>query len=175
MSLDTFKEQLGPFARDTFLNIGTVLTEEGAPGLTQKQIESVALACGYALSSVPLKDALEASFSSTLDDNDRIGAKSAASIMAMNNIYYRFIHLAEDSELSRLPAKLRMQVIGKPPVDKVTFELMCLGVSALSGCGNCIKAHIHEAKKSGLSQEAIQSIARIASVLHAAAVSHRIS
>jgi hypothetical protein len=34
--------------------------------------------------------------------------------MGMNNIYYRFLHLVEDSEYQTMPARLRMNVIGNP-------------------------------------------------------------
>lgn len=174
MSLDKFKDQLGDHARDTRVNLGNILTEEGAPGLTLRQIQSTALACTYATGSTALREALEAEFSGTLSADDISGAKAAASIMAMNNVYYRFMHLAEDDELAAMPARLRMQVIGKPPVDKATFEVMCLAVSAIAGCGNCIKSHVHELKKAGLAPEAAQSAARIAAVIHAAAVGQRI-
>lgn len=174
MSVEKFKDSLGDHAKDTRVNLGNILTEEGAPGLTLKQIQATALSCVYATGSIPLREALEADFAGSLTAEEILGAKSAASIMAMNNIYYRFMHLSEDDELSKMPAKLRMQIIGKPPVEKATFELMCLAVSALSGCGNCIKSHIHELKKVGISNEGIQSTARIAAVINAAAVSHRI-
>ncbi|MCX6123179.1 MAG: carboxymuconolactone decarboxylase family protein [Proteobacteria bacterium] len=174
MTLATFKETLPDFARDTKINLGSILTEEGAPGLTLKQIQGTALACVYATGSLPLREALESEFAASLPPEDVLAAKSAASVMAMNNVYYRFLHLLEDDEIQKLSAKLRMQVIGKPGIDKTTFEAYCLGVSALSGCGNCIKSHAHELKKAGLSNEGIQSIARIAAVINAASVSHRI-
>jgi lipoyl-dependent peroxiredoxin subunit D len=174
MSLEEFKEQLGEHARDARVNLGNILTEDGAPGLTLSQIQGVALACTYAIGSDALRKALESEFANTLSDDMVAAAKAAASIMAMNNIYYRFMHLADDAELALLPARLRMQVISKPPTDKPTFELMCLAVSAIAGCGNCIKAHVAELKKAGLSPEAAQSAARIAAVIHAAAVCQRI-
>lgn len=40
-----------------------------------------------------------------------------------------------------MPANLRMSVIGNPGIDKVNFELNCLAVSAINGCGMCIEAH----------------------------------
>lgn len=174
MSLELFKDQLGDHARDARVNLGNALTEEGSPGLSLLQIHGTALACVYATGSVALREALEAEFTSQLPQEVIAAAKAAASIMSMNNVYYRFMHLAEDEELAKLPAKLRMQVIGKPPIDKPSFEVMCLAVSALAGCGNCIKAHIHEIRKAGLTNDAVQSAARIASVVQAAGVSHRI-
>lgn len=35
-------------------------------------------------------------------------AKSAVSIIAMNNVYYRFVHLASNPEYKTMPARLRM-------------------------------------------------------------------
>lgn len=168
MSLEQFRDSLGDFARDTKINLGTVLSEDGAPGLSLSQIRGTALACAYATGSASLKEALEVEFKDTLSAEEVAAAKAAASIMAMNNVYYRFLHMLEDEEVGKLPAKLRMQVIGKPGIDKATFEVYCLAVSAIAGCQNCIKSHAHELRKAGLSAEAIQSAARIAAVINAA-------
>ena len=69
-------------------------------------------------------------------------AKSAAAIMGMNNIYYRFLHLVEDGEYSTMPARLRMNIIANPGVDKVDFELWCTTVSAVNGCGMCLDSRL---------------------------------
>ena len=61
--------------------------------------------------------------------------------MAMNNIYYRFVHLVHAADYKTLPAKLRMTAMAKPGVDKVDFELWSLVVSAINGCGMCLEAH----------------------------------
>jgi len=89
--------------------------------------------------------------------------------MAMNNVYYRFIHLAADDEIKKMPANLRMQVIANPGVPKVDFEIMSLAVSAINGCGMCMESHVHEVVKAGLSKQGAQSAIRIAAVLNAAA------
>ncbi|MBV9576880.1 MAG: carboxymuconolactone decarboxylase family protein [Gammaproteobacteria bacterium] len=64
---------------------------------------------------------------------------------------------------------LRMNVIANPSIDKVDFELSCLAVSAINGCGMCMDAHTHELSKVAISQVAIQSAIRIASVVNAVA------
>ena len=61
--------------------------------------------------------------------------------MAMNNIYYRFVHLVHAADYKTMPAKLRMNAMAKPGVDKVDFELWSLAVSAVNGCGMCLEAH----------------------------------
>lgn len=96
-------------------------------------------------------------------------ARSAAAIMAMNNIYYRFTHLVGDEEYRTLPARLRMNAIAKPAGEKTDFELYSLAVSAINGCGMCMASHEQVLRKSGIAREAIQSVARIASVVHAVA------
>ncbi len=92
--------------------------------------------------------------------------------MAMNNVYYRFTHLAGNQEYRNLPAKLRMNVIGQPGIDKVDFELFSLAVSAMNGCGMCIDSHEQILKKAGVTAEAIQTAVRIGAVLKAVATVH---
>jgi alkyl hydroperoxide reductase subunit D len=90
--------------------------------------------------------------------------------MAMTNIYYRFVHLAGDPDYKTMPAKLRMNILANPGVDKRDFELWSLAVSAINGCGLCIEAHDRALKAAGVSREAIQQAIRIAAVIHAVAV-----
>lgn len=168
MTMSNIISKLPDFARDIRLNLETVLSKEGAPGLSEAQIGGVALACGYSLGNRELNAALENDFGDRISPEIKEAAKSAATIMGMNNIYYRFMHLAEDPELAKLPARLRMTIIGKPGIDKTDFELMCLAVSAIEGCGRCITSHVAEVRKGGVTDEGIQSSIRIASVLHAA-------
>jgi alkyl hydroperoxide reductase subunit D len=89
--------------------------------------------------------------------------------MAMNNVYYRFTHLVSDTDYRSMPARLRMQVIANPGVPKADFELACLAVSAINGCGACLEAHAHQVTTAGLTKEAVQSAVRIAAVLQATA------
>jgi alkyl hydroperoxide reductase subunit D len=96
--------------------------------------------------------------------------------MGMNNIYYRYLHLLEgEEELKKLPAKLRMQIIGKPGIEKGNFEIYSLAVSAITGCGMCINAHVNELRKHGLTDLGIQSAIRIAAVANGAAQALAIS
>ncbi len=91
--------------------------------------------------------------------------------MGMNNVYYRALHLMKAGEEYRsLPARLRMNLIGNPGVDKCDFELWSLAVSAINGCGLCMDAHEAELKKHCLTNVQIQMALRIAAVINA--VSH---
>lgn len=168
MSIAALRDSIKDYAKDTRLNLGSVLSEEGAPGLKINQIFGVALSCAYATKDERIIEAIEEEAKDKVSEEEVQAAKSAATIMAMNNVYYRFLHLSEHAELKKLPAKLRMTVIGKPGIDKVDFELYSLAVSALNGCGSCIASHIKQAEKGGISTEGVQSTARIAAVIEAA-------
>lgn len=174
MNIEQFRNQLPDYAKDIKLNLSSIITQDGAQDLTQKQIYAIALASAYATTNSDLIDAISEDATLHLLENEMNAAKSAATIMAMNNIYYRFIHLVSDKSYSSMPAKLRMNVIGNPGVEKVDFELSCLAVSAINGCGMCIDAHTHELNKTGVSKLAIQSAVRIASVVNATAMASEI-
>jgi alkyl hydroperoxide reductase subunit D len=169
MSLETIRDQLPDFARDLKLNLGSVLTTQGAPGLSEKQIASIALSTAIASRNPQLTRAIEAWATPLLDDAYISGSRAAAAIMGMNNIYYRFLHLVEDGEYATMPARLRMNIIGNPGIDKLDFELLSLAVSAVNGCGMCITSHEKKLRIGGISREQIQSAIRIASVIHAVA------
>ncbi len=169
MSLDAIRDSLPDYARDLKLNLGSVLTPSGAPGLSEKQIWAVAVASAIASRNPDFARKIEALASAQLDGAYLNAARAAAAIMGMNNIYYRFLHLVEDEEYAQLPARLRMNVIGNPGIDKLDFELLSLAVSAINGCGKCIAAHEKQLRKHEVSREAIQSAVRIAATIHAVA------
>jgi alkyl hydroperoxide reductase subunit D len=170
MNLEDIKARLPDYARDLRLNLDSVLSESGAPGLTAKQIAIVALASAIASRHEPLTAAIAARVAGTLGEAEANGARAAAAIMAMNNIYYRFTHLVGNEEYAAMRAGLRMNVMANPGCDKVDFELASLAVSAINGCGTCMESHEKTLRKHDVSATAMQSAARIAAVLHAVAV-----
>jgi len=166
MGIDTVINSIPDFGRDARLNLEAVLTPEGAPGLSREQILGVSLASAYFLEDLGLARALQRTFEKELRPDILTAAKGAATVMAMNTVYYRTLHLAEEKELGKLPAKLRMNFIARPGIPKTDFELMSLALAALAGCSSCINAHIHEAKKAGITLEGIQSTIRISAVIN---------
>ena len=168
-TLEMLRDRLPGYARDLQLNLGSVLTPAGAPGLSERQIWMTALASAIAARNVPFARSIEALATASVDATAVEAAKAAAAIMGMNNVYYRFTHLADDAEYRALPARLRMNVLGSPGVDKADFELVSLAVSSVNGCGLCLNAHDAVLKRHGIGREAIQSAVRIAAVIHAVA------
>jgi len=169
MKIEQVRDALPDYARDLKLNLGTVLTTQGAPGLNEKQIWSIALASAIAARNTVFARSVEAESRAHLADLDIEGAKAAAAIMGMNNIYYRFLHLVEDGEYQTMPARLRMNVIANHGIDKLDFELISLAVSAVNGCGLCVTSHEKKLRSHAVSREAIQSAVRIAATIHAVA------
>lgn len=171
MSIQRLKSRLGDFAADMRLNLSTVLSSDGAPDLNPRQIQGVALASAFATRDEEIITELLEEARAVLSPEEVQAARTAASLMGMNNVYYRFLHLVEDPEFGKLPARLRMNAMANPGVPKVDFELYSLAVSAISGCGKCIQAHVKGLKDQGLSTTGIQSAVRIAAVVNGAAQS----
>ncbi len=170
MSVTELRNQLPDFARDLRLNLDSVLSEPGSPGLTSAQIASIALASAIASRHAPLRVALEAHTRELLTPQQIDGTRAAAAIMAMNNIYYRATHLIGNDEYGKMRAGLRMNVMANPGLDKATFELASLAVSAINGCGSCLDSHEKVLRQHDVSAQGVQSALRIAAVVHAIAV-----
>ena len=166
MSLDALKNRIPDYAKDIKLNVSSLGRESV---LDDQKKYGCFLASAYAIGDREVLTDILGEVEDKLSAEAISGAKAAAAIMGMNNVYYRFVHLASASDYKTLPAKLRMNVIANPGVDKADFELWSLAVSAINGCGMCIDAHEAELRKAGLSAEQIQAAVRIASTVNAAA------
>ena len=169
MSLKQFAETLPDFAKDLRLNISSLLNDQT---LRDQRKYGLILACAHGTGYRPIVAAAEAEVEGKLAPEAANAARAAAAIMAMNNVSYRFVHLATNPVYGTLPAKLRMNVIGNPGVDKADFELFSLAVSAINGCGMCIDSHERVLSQHGVSAETIQAAARIAAVVKAIATVH---
>ena len=154
-------------AKDIKLNLQSVL-QPGA--LTPAQRWGVAIASAVATRNVRLRDALVEDARGEAGPDVVDDALAAASLMAMNNVYYRFRHMIGKPSYGQMPARLRMQRIAKPATNKTDFELFCLAVSAINGCEMCIRSHEDVVVKGGLSEDQVHDAIRIAATIHAAAV-----
>ncbi len=166
MSIESLKSRLPEYAKDLKLNLSSLAAETV---LTEQQKAGAFVASALAARNSTASEALIAEFAPRLSPEALAAAKAAAAIMAMNNIYYRFTHLASAPDYKTLPAKLRMNVIARPGVEKTDFELWSLAVSAINGCGTCIDAHEKVVREHGLTAEQVQAAVRIAAVVHAVA------
>ncbi|WP_020175737.1 carboxymuconolactone decarboxylase family protein [Methyloferula stellata] len=167
MSIDTLKEAIPDFARDVRLNLSTMANDETLAVQTKY---GLLLACAIATRNPYVVATIGQEATRHLSFEAQEAARAAASIMAMNNVYYRFVHLATNKAYAKMPAKLRMNVIGNPGVSKTDFELWSLGVSAINGCGMCIDAHEKVLIEAGVTEDQIQTAVRFAAIIQSAAV-----
>lgn len=168
MSIETLKARLPDFARDQRINLGAIAS---STALTPAQAWGVAIACATLVKDATLRAALEAEAGAHATPELVAAARGAATVMGMNNVYYRFLHfVGEGSDYAKLPARLRMQIIGKPGVPQLDFELMCLAASAISGCESCVRSHERVVREKGGTLDAVQDAVRIAAIVNATSV-----
>lgn len=169
MSLKQFADGLPDFAKDLRLNVSSLLNDQG---LGDQRKYGLFLACAHGTGHAPLVAAAEAEAEGKLSAEAANAARAAAAVMAMNNVYYRFVHLASNPEYATMPARLRMNVIAAPGIQKEDFELFSLAVSAINGCGMCIDAHERVLQQHKVKAETVQTAVRIAAVVRAVATVH---
>ena len=165
MSIDTLRDLMPAYAKDISLNLSSLASEAV---LNDQQKWGCFLASAHAVGVAPVVRAIEAAAAEKLSPEALNAAKAAAAIMGMNNMYYRSLHLMKNHEYTTLPARLRMNVLANPGVEKMDFELWSTAVSAINGCGACLDAHEGALRQHGVPATHVQAALRIAAVVHAA-------
>jgi AhpD family alkylhydroperoxidase len=123
--LDALLERLPEAAKDLKLNVKAVL---GESSLTPAQTWGTAVACAIAADHPDLQRAITEAARGRVEAAVLDDAVAAASIMGMNNILYRFRHMVPGYD--QIPARLRMQRLGKPATNRVDLELFSLAVNS---------------------------------------------
>jgi len=163
MTLNELLDTVPAYAKDLKLNLSSLLQQQE---LNEQQIWGTVAASAIASRNPQVIQTLLAEAASHLSPQALEAAKSAAAVMGMNNIYYRFQHLAKNPKYATLPARLRMNVLRNHGIDAVDFELWCTAVSAINGCGLCVDSHEQVLRNKGISEESILAAVRLASVIH---------
>ena len=162
--VDSIKEALPEYAKDTRLNIDAVVKRST---LAPEEAEAVALAAAFATGNSKLWTWIQAEVA---DKKEAEAAIIAASLMAMNNVWYPYVEMADDANLTGLPAQLRMNAIATHGgTTKARFEAYSLSASIVGKCHFCVKAHYETLKKEGYTVEQLRDIGRIASVINSVA------
>lgn len=161
MSIDGIKEALPEFAKDLKLNLSAIIRDSD---LSEQQLwgtlvaTAAATRCDRLIAEIT-EDALD-----VLSQEAFHAALGAASIMAMNNVFYRTKGQL-DGRYDDLRAGLRMNIIANPGVPKADFELWSLAVSAINGCTHCLEAHENVLREAEVSRQSIFDAIRIASIV----------
>ena len=161
--VDDVKEWIPEFAKDIRLNLDNVINRSTLDPIV---VNGVALAAAVASGNSKLVEEIKPS----MLEEDRNAALSAAAIMAMTNVWYPYVEMANDPSLKGLPAQLRMKVImSHGGTTKKNFEAFSLAASIVGKCHFCVKAHYDTLLKEGMTVENLRDIGRIAATIAATA------
>jgi lipoyl-dependent peroxiredoxin subunit D len=165
-SLTLLEKGESRYLRDLKLNLASALTSEH---LTTKECALLGLATAINNNNIPLTKY----FTAYAEEQGATAAETAeavgcASLLASNNVFYRFRHFTQKEKYSQIPARIRMQLMMKPVTGKEFFELMSLAISAVNGCEMCVNAHEDSLIKLGTVEERIFDAVRIASLVTSA-------
>jgi len=162
--VDKIKEALPDYAKDTKLNLDAVIKRST---LDPIEAQCCALAAVFATGNSKLWVWISQQIANP-GDPDVNAAITAASLMAMNNIWCPYVEMAGDEQLKGLPAQLRMNAISSHGgTTKAKFEAYSLAASIVGKCEFCVKAHYDGLKSLGYTVEQLRDIGRIASVMTA--------
>jgi alkyl hydroperoxide reductase subunit D len=168
MTLEELIETIPSYAKDLKLNFSSVVRQQ--TDLSEQQAWGTIVAATVASRNQQLVAAALEEGAAHLSPEALEAAKAAAAIMGMNNIFYRFQHLASNEKYRTMRAGLRMNVMRTHGIDPLDFELWSLAVSAINGCGACVDSHEKTLREKGIDEEKVLAAVRIASVVHALAV-----
>lgn len=168
MTIQFIQNKLPSYSKDIKLNLSSLLANHEQ--LSNQQLWGVLVACAMTCKNHLLINVITEAAREHLSPETLNAAKTAAAVMAMNNIYYRFTHLVSNEVYQQMPAQLRMNGMSQHGIDKVDFELFSLAVSAINGCGKCMDAHEKTLSQHGASKETIQAAIKVAAILHSVAM-----
>lgn len=160
-------EGLADTAKDLKLNLPAVLQSEH---LNSEEVWAVALTTSYFLRHAVLQEAVLADAEPILGSAGVEDAQAAASLMAMNTIYFRFRHMVGKEVYGQMRAGLRMNRMMSPATSKQQFELSALACAALAGCEACLQSHEANLVQDGYSELQINDVVRIAATMQGVAV-----
>lgn len=160
--VDQLKESIPDYAKDAKLNLDAVINRSS---LDKIEAEACALAAAFAAGNTKLWTWVQSQME---DQTEATAAVTAAVTMSQNNVWYPYVEMAADENLSGLPAQLRMNAIATHGgTSKARFEAYSLAASIVGKCHFCVKAHYETLKKEGYTVEQLRDIGRIAAVMAA--------
>jgi len=166
MSFQKMLDSLPPYAKDMKLNLSSLVDQ---PELTPVQTWGTLVASAIACRNAEVTKTMLAEGEKHLTPEQFNGAKAAATVMGMNNVYYRFLHLTTNEKYATIPARLRMNILRSHGADHIDFELWCTAVSAINNCAACVASHEKVLRDKGVGEETILASIRLAAVLHSIA------
>ncbi|MDT5220897.1 MAG: lipoyl-dependent peroxiredoxin subunit [Mycobacterium sp.] len=161
MSVENLKAALPEYAKDLKLNLGSITR---TAVLNEEQLWGTLLASAAATRNAQVLGEIASEAADNLSAEAYNAALGAASIMGMNNVFYRGRGFLE-GRYDDLRPGLRMNIVGNPGVDKATFELWSFAVSSINGCSHCMVAHEHTLRESGIDREVVLEALKVAAIV----------
>ncbi|TAE37066.1 MAG: alkylhydroperoxidase [Sphingobacteriales bacterium] len=162
-ALDIINQTEFKYLRDLKLNFNSTLTSEY---ISEKECGLLGLSVATNNQNAVLINFYKAyALKFEASEDELAEAVSCASLLASNNIFYRFRHFTQKEKYTQIPARIRMQIMMKPVTSKEFFELISLAISAVNGCEMCVNAHEDSLIKLGCKEERIFDAVRIASLV----------
>jgi len=158
------------FVRDLRVNLSGVLESEN---LSPKEAFLVALAVAVNEKNDILIQAFDRKARAAGASEAEVAETHAcASLLATNNVLYRFRHFISKSTdaYQTMPARIKMNIMARPVLGKEFFELMSLAVSAVNGCEMCVQAHEASVRGLGCPQVRVFDAVRLAAVVRGASL-----
>ena len=161
--LDTLITTDAKYVRDLKVNVGNVLVSEH---ISAKETSLLALSvAANAKNQLLINGFSQLSKQHEPTQEEIAEAIACASLLASNNVFYRFRHFMEKESYNNLPGKIRMNIMMKPVLGKELFELMSLVISAVNGCELCVTSHEASLIALGTSENRIWDAVRLAAVI----------
>ena len=163
--VEIIKDSIPDHSKDIKLNLDNVINRSP---LSVEDTQAVALTSALAAGNGELAYAIMTSGELDNFPKETEAAKTAASLMGMNNVWYPFVEMCNDADLKGLPAGLRMNAYATHGgVSKKQFEMYALAASAIGKCHFCVKNHYDTLKKEGMTTQELQHVGKIAAVINA--------
>ncbi len=152
-----------PYLKDLRINLSNALQY---PSLSEKERTLLA----YAVAVNDRVPALEEGFRSLAiaagaTEEELAETIACVSLLNVNNVFYRFRHFTKQAYYEQTPAGIKMNLMMKPVLGKLFFELMSLVISALNGCELCVNAHEESVRKLGATQEQVYEAIRLGAII----------
>ncbi|MBO9632496.1 MAG: carboxymuconolactone decarboxylase family protein [Chitinophagaceae bacterium] len=152
------------YIKDLKINTGNVLNN--TQYLSRK--EALLLALGVAVNE--RVDFLQTAFTGLAKDAGATEAEIAemiacTSLMATNNVFYRFRHFMQKEYYTATPAGIKMSIMMNPVLGKEFFELASLVISSINGCEMCVTSHEASVLQHGSSESKVLEAVKLGAVI----------
>jgi len=162
-TLDILDQGESRYIKDLKVNVKNVLQSDY---LSEKECALIGLAIAVnGQNEVLKKFYLNLSTEKGATKAETAEVVACASLLATNNVLYRFRHFVKKDKYNQLQGRIKMSIMMNPVLGKEFFELVSLAVSAVNACEMCINAHEQSVLNHGGSEERIFDAIRIAAVI----------